>query len=437
MNTTIQPTDNHLSNKSSSPIVVPTDYDEAEWGVIGFDSIAPGPMALAADEEAQVENQTYFYLTDHYLHRSNFAVFVASPLVLFMIFCFYGAIPSVNILTWSITVLLSDALILLNTRNYDPKNTTVDQTNKIRRKLMVCHCLNAAAWGSALIQLAKYNHSIPNANYILFTSCAVIIAFASNVMATSLRSLCIFIGVIGLFMLSYFGWHFSEYAIWFYGTFLLLISTIFIGKSNNNQIKEYLKVTVLNEFLTEKLTKNNATLHSLATVDALTGANNRRWIADQLTIQIAEAKRYQQPLSVLLIDVDHFKRVNDTHGHEVGDFVLINVVNLLQNWMRDSDLMGRFGGEEFLVLLPMTTVEQASVLAERLRLNIAQNSTYKKEYNHELTVSIGLAGFDAKQANSAQKSPEKIMKQLVNNADQALYKAKGNGRNRVELYADN
>lgn len=433
MTTTITTNDKHLSVKSN-PASISVDYDEAVWGAIEFDAVGPGPMALTAEEEIALENQTYFYLTDHYLHRSNFAVLIASPLVLFVAFCFYGAIPSINIVTWSASVLLSYALILFNTRNYNPKNTTVSLTDKIRRKVLLCYSLNAAAWGSAVVQLVNVNHALPGANYILFTSCAVIIAFASNVMATSVRSLFVYVCIIGLFMLGYFGLNFNEYAIWFYGVLLLLVSSIFIGNSNNKHVKEYLKVTVLNELLTDKLTKNNAELHSLATIDGLTGANNRRWISEQVTLHIAEAKRYKHPLSIMLIDVDYFKRVNDTHGHEVGDQVLINVVELLKSWLRDTDLMGRFGGEEFLVLLPMTTLEEASILAERLRLNIAQNSAYKKQYNQELTASIGITGLDSNQLGDSSETAERVMKNLVNRADQALYAAKGNGRNRIESF---
>lgn len=432
MEVIVKSKDNETSNQSISP---PADYDEAEWGTLAFDTIEPGPIALTHAEELSLENQTYFYLTDHFLHRANFAVFVAFPLVFFVAFCFYGLVPNESILIWAFSVLLSDALILYNTRHYNPKNTSLALTIQIRRKTLLCFCLNAAAWGSSLFQLANLNYTFPSANFILFTCCAVVIAFASNVMATSILALSLFSGIISIFMMIYFGLHFGDYAIWLAGTLLLLISTIFIGSSNSKQIKEYLKVTALSELLAEKLIKNNAELHNLATVDGLTGANNRRWISEQIILHITEAKRYQQPLSIMLIDIDYFKRVNDTHGHEVGDQVLINIVTLLKNWLRDTDLMGRFGGEEFIILLPMTTAEEACILAERLRLNIAQNSAYKTQYNQDLTISIGIAGVK-NGLTSKQEAPEKMMKNLINHADQALYTAKNNGRNRVELYAE-
>ena len=138
---------------------------------------------------------------------------------------------------------------------------------------------------------------------------------------------------------------------------------------------------------------------------------------------VAQASRSVSPLSVALLDLDHFKRINDTYGHSRGDEVLAAVATVLRSSLRESDFVGPYGGEEFLLLLPDTGRDQAVVVAEKVRVAVA--SLGLSEISQPVTASLGVATVpdDAGDADT-----------LIRAADRALYAAKGNGRNRVELF---
>lgn len=158
----------------------------------------------------------------------------------------------------------------------------------------------------------------------------------------------------------------------------------------------------------------------MAAVDALTGAANRRALISALDRDVARAVRTREPISVLMVDIDHFKRVNDQFGHQAGDQVLCSVVQVLQARVRSQDLVGRYGGEEFLVVLPGTDVAGALLLASDLRKAVESPADAIG-----VTVSIGVFG--------GQLEPGDSWDLLVAAADRALYLAKENGRNRVEV----
>lgn len=157
----------------------------------------------------------------------------------------------------------------------------------------------------------------------------------------------------------------------------------------------------------------------LAITDELTGLYNRRYFQERLADEVARARRYQQPFSILFFDLDHFKRINDTCGHAVGDRILADLGKLLRHWARGTDLLARHGGEEFVAFLPMTDPNQALVAAERMRLAVEEHSFPRRK---RLTVSIGVASYP-----SDGDSPGDLLKK----ADLALYQAKKMGRNRT------
>jgi diguanylate cyclase (GGDEF)-like protein len=136
----------------------------------------------------------------------------------------------------------------------------------------------------------------------------------------------------------------------------------------------------------------------------------------------AEPEQAGAPFTLVLVDIDHFKQVNDEHGHDVGDQALVQFVDELRRGLRDSDLLGRWGGEEFLLLLPQTRLEQGAALAERLRVRIANARLGLPVRELRLSGSFGVAEF----------SPGEDLDQCLKRADEALYRAKALGRNRVE-----
>ncbi|MCA9754506.1 MAG: sensor domain-containing diguanylate cyclase [Candidatus Eisenbacteria bacterium] len=156
----------------------------------------------------------------------------------------------------------------------------------------------------------------------------------------------------------------------------------------------------------------------LAITDELTGLYNRRHFLTRLQEEQARAKRHGHEFSLLFLDIDDFKRINDTYGHGLGDRILAELGKLLMKWARSSDLLARFGGEEFVVLLPMTEMQQALTAAERLRNAVAEHSFPRRK---RITVSVGVANYP----HDADTTED-----LIKMADQALYQAKRMGRNR-------
>lgn len=164
----------------------------------------------------------------------------------------------------------------------------------------------------------------------------------------------------------------------------------------------------------------NARLFEEAVTDGLTGLIQRRYFELRLREEMERAKRYGYPVSLVMIDIDHFKKVNDTYGHQEGDTVLIGIASVLERAVRMGDIAARFGGEEFVLILPHTERANAVKAAERLRANI-EKQTFG---GHSVTISAGV-GF------MTSKDREMQSDDLVRMADEALYFAKNNGRNMV------
>lgn len=170
-----------------------------------------------------------------------------------------------------------------------------------------------------------------------------------------------------------------------------------------------------------------STILQYATLDALTNLNNRRQFETRLGQEISITKRQNNPLCAMMIDIDFFKSVNDTHGHAAGDEVLRKVASIIKEHLRESDIPARYGGEEFAILLPFTQISEAKVVGERLRkaveetsITINQDTIDEKQIN--VTISLGIAEFDKQETGEA----------LFERADKALYEAKKNGRNQVQ-----
>jgi diguanylate cyclase (GGDEF)-like protein len=174
------------------------------------------------------------------------------------------------------------------------------------------------------------------------------------------------------------------------------------------------------------LVRNAEQLERLATIDSMTGLYNRRHFLEQADAEWSRFQRYQRPLSMLMVDIDHFKQVNDRYGHAVGDEAIIAVAKACASGKRQSDIVGRLGGEEFAVLLPETDLAQAAIVAERLRNTIAAQVMMAHKVHFKVTVSIGIA------AASLSMSGFDV---LMRAADQALYQAKDQGRNCVVQFA--
>ena len=176
------------------------------------------------------------------------------------------------------------------------------------------------------------------------------------------------------------------------------------------------------EILLSQWRIREATIATLSRIDPLTNVMNRRSIANQLE-QLHQQRKALY--SVVLLDLDHFKHINDNYGHDMGDQVLIQVAECLAQHVREQDMIGRFGGEEFILLLPNTTTEQAQHVAERCRIALTElNFVYEQQQPFSISASFGVS--------SSQNASEP--QQIIRQADQALYAVKTAGRNQVQIY---
>ena len=159
-------------------------------------------------------------------------------------------------------------------------------------------------------------------------------------------------------------------------------------------------------------------IEDLSNTDSLTNLANRHKLNKDLEYETKRANRYQHPLSVIILDIDHFKAVNDNFGHITGDKTLAEIAKRIQSTIREADLSGRWGGEEFLIICPNTSLEQAEVVAEKVRAHI--DSHVFEDIKH-ITASFGVAEYVFKEP----------VEHLIDRTDKALYEAKQNGRNQV------
>jgi diguanylate cyclase (GGDEF)-like protein len=179
---------------------------------------------------------------------------------------------------------------------------------------------------------------------------------------------------------------------------------------------------------------DNARMHKkmqdLTIIDELTGLFNYRYFKNKLSDEMRRAERYNQPMGLLMIDIDHFKKLNDTQGHQTGNIILQELASVLKQAVRDVDIVARYGGEEFMVILPQTDLSKAQIIAERIRsqVELAYFSNSQGQRYIKLTVSIGVVEY-----------PNGVLSanQLLEQVDRAMYLAKKDGRNRVALLTSN
>lgn len=197
----------------------------------------------------------------------------------------------------------------------------------------------------------------------------------------------------------------------------LFFGTFFIYPLIRGQVREEGKLRAM----TVSLSARSQTLEQAALTDGLTGMQNRRYFDDALREYLQEFRRIDRPVGLMILDLDHFKQVNDTHGHDVGDEVLRAVATCLRGMTRYHDVVARLGGEEFAVVTPNMDVELLARFAERIRKAIANLSIMSGNVRLKVTTSVGLAVWDHKES----------AEDFYRRADRHLYEAKKQGRNRV------
>jgi diguanylate cyclase (GGDEF)-like protein len=187
------------------------------------------------------------------------------------------------------------------------------------------------------------------------------------------------------------------------------------------------KVQLKIKNLQDELKKSNDLLRELSNTDPLTRLYNRRYLNQTLQSEMLRAKRYHEALTLVILDIDNFKSINDTYGHQNGDIILMEIAETVRKGRRCYDIAARYGGEEFILVLPGTSLEGGVTVAERVRRDVEVMSYTSPMEKLSVTVSLGISTFPSEGIEDEDA--------LVRRADEALYRAKQNGRNRVEVFS--
>ena len=392
----------------------------------------------------EMQDNIDFEMIKVYFKQSGIAACCALCLLVFLAFSFYQIAATKHIIIWFLLVFSVSVYIIYSAYRLKRVLPTYEIA-EVKNRLDFAHVLAGLAWGSAYFFLMDAQHAQPS-NYYIVVSLAVIAAFASSCMAASLRGLVGFIVPIAFLSTLFFLTNLQAYGWWFLGMVGLAGASLFFGLVNHQSIKGHIAGRLLNESYIDELKRLNEKIETtskdfiqrnlelvdaqkklqlLATHDELTGLHNRRYILDRISEKLPEIRRHQLDCCVVIMDVDHFKQVNDNYGHTAGDDVLRTTAQLLTRELRHGDVIARYGGEEFLILLPMTELASAQLLVERLR-SIIEKQTHILDGNRvTVTASFGITQF------YSQDTADK----MIDRADKALYQAKMAGRNCVKLIA--
>ncbi len=380
-------------------------------------------------------------LVGTYLTQSRVGVYCAAALVPYLGLSFYGHVGLHRIIVWMVMVLLVDAYIVYTSYQFklgmEPK-----QVDFFKNRQQLLHMLVGIAWGLAFTMLL--DAKIPTVDdYRVAVCISIVMAFSASTMSASLNGLLCFIVPVSILTLAYFIANFDRYAWWVFGLIGLVVSCAYFAWMTHRYIVGQIENRYLNidytkdlEQLNKKIEETNfnllvrnqelldlqARLEELATHDELTGLYSRRYIIQRLRGTLPQAKRHHLSCCLAMMDVDFFKKVNDTYGHAAGDDVLRTVGFLITNELRQGDIVARYGGEEFLILLPMTDIHAAQYLVERLRQLIEDQKFMFEGKVVSVTASFGITAM----------APHDNAEQMIERADKALFQAKNAGRNRSE-----
>jgi diguanylate cyclase (GGDEF)-like protein len=366
------------------------------------------------------------------LRRSQGGVLVGFAGVLIVTVLHWQVTPDARLLAWTLGMAIVLVLRLIHVRRMLPKLDRREQFGNCIGVQTLLVTLIGAGWG---LSLAILDHgAVDYLFYLRVMILSAALSFTVGALSVFRRMYIAYALGLALPAMIYMG----------AGSFgadsisMIVVGLVYLGVmllmsfDTCDRIRraamDHLAVVDLTHRLQSALdeeVKLRTAMSLLARVDDLTGISNRRAILETLTNELARCHRFGTPLAVLMIDIDHFKQINDSHGHAAGDIALKQLVQAMGQVVRETDLAGRLGGEEFLIVMPSVERDNALTAAERLRQAVASLEFTIGKSHLAMTISLGVAFFRA--GDSVDR--------LLARADAALYRAKAGGRNRVEIEA--
>jgi diguanylate cyclase (GGDEF)-like protein len=365
---------------------------------------------MMTDTRASIRLAQLHLYVDIHLHDR----FLAPPLTLVVAALLTNWVPLAWAAAWAVVELLIIANYIRVYRAFKRSNATLRDEPRWSRRIAIAHGAHMLAW-SSLVFWAWQPGSFPSLVFIMLVHIGLI-SLTTSMSNAHLRMLALdmifpILALLGPPLLE-FSWFNVGLCLLGAGFSALMV---LVGRQINAYSTEALQLRQRNEILIREL-------ESQASRDSLTGLVNRRYFLAEAKQQIEAARHSPLALGLMIIDLDHFKRVNDQYGHLAGDEVLVAVVDALSGHLRTGDCLGRLGGEEFALLLPETTPAEAIETAERLRQAAAALVLDIQGQPLRPTVSIGIAFLD---------KADLSLSDLMHRADLAMYAAKTQGRNRV------
>lgn len=404
------------------------------------DSLQTAVVEGAPSEEQEV----FFEQLKVYLAHARSAAFSAPAAILLLAFIQSREVGWGRSMAWLILPLIFDFLTCYTSRRFERHTPALSELKFWRYRQHLLHLCAGLAWGSAAWFFYIPGNTV--GELLTYAFLAAVAASDIHFMSAFRTGFALFSASIWLPVMALLLWVGDTFHLQLaLGVAILLTVNNYYAWVVHRQLLDGLRQTVRNRRLYQELKAaredlhrvnadleaRNAALHeaseqlrSMALHDELTGTYNRRFLYDELTKEVAMSARYGTPTTLLLVDLDWFKGVNDRHGHLVGDAVLKEVVLLLQSRLRDTDTLSRFGGEEFVINLRMTSGADALILAERLRTLVEEHAFSSLPEGEQLTISIGVA--ECRAGDDIDR--------WLSRADSACYEAKSTGRNRVVLF---
>ncbi|HOY69366.1 MAG TPA: GGDEF domain-containing protein [Methylotenera sp.] len=382
-------------------------------------------------------------LFESYLNDARKGTAVAAIAMIQIALLTFSTAGFTRTMVWLALVLSIDITKLLSIKFFDAQMDE-DKFSRYIKWHFVLQVLLGLAWGSACFLLLPKGILSLNQTLVI-TVLSVAIAYSASIMSASKTGMLSFVTPFLLCLLLYFAMDISQFHWWFFGTIMLGASSVLFAHfnhqhslqhidsqlQNNRYIDELNKLKLSMQQANMELVVKNENLISaqnrlemLATNDELTKVFNRRYAMTYLDKVFAELKRHHENFVVVLADIDHFKSINDRFGHPAGDEVLRRFSSVIKQQLREVDTVARFGGEEFLIMLPKTKELEAKAIIQRLCEMVAEQSFEFDQKTINVTASFGLAYY--KVGDTVEK--------LIERADMALYHAKNSGRNNVKTF---